>query len=408
MVSIVSVAAAGSDTPAVLDDIAGQVAGRGAGARFVYAFYGCSHDDGAVRDFVRRRFPQAAFIGGTSCAGVMSQAGLGGKDSIGLLVIDDADGAYGAAAAPLGEDAATAAAETLRAALADAGCPGQLPELIWIFQTPGREEDVIEGLRKVVGDRCPIIGGSAADDTVAGDWRQIAPQGVFTDGLAVGVMFTSGGIGFSFQGGYEPAGPSGIVTRVGFDPDGPSGIVTKSRGREIIAIDGQPAAALYNDWIGRRLADRLPGGGNILLDTTMCPLAIDAGEIDGIHNYLLIHPEAVMPTGGIRTFASVEEGTRVYSMRGDKTRLVERAGRVAAQAAQRLPDGPDSLAGGLMVYCAGCMLAVDRKMPEVVSRVAEGFAGMPFLGCFTFGEQGLVVDRNMHGNLMISAIAFGR
>jgi hypothetical protein len=33
---------------------------------------------------------------------------------------------------------------------------------------------------------------------------------------------------------------------------------------------------------------------------------------------------------------------------------------------------------------------------------------MPFIGCFTFGEQGLVLDRNAHGNLMISAIAFGR
>ncbi|MGE0743794.1 MAG: FIST signal transduction protein [Rhodospirillales bacterium] len=408
MVSLYSVAATGAGTPVVLADIADRLPGRGDDARFVYAFYGCSHDDAAVHAFLRARFPRAAFVGGTSCAGVMSPAGLGGPESIGFLVIEDADGAYGSAAARLGDDAAATAAQTLRAALADAGCPGQLPELIWIFQTPGREEDVIEGLRRVVGDRCPIIGGSAADDTVEGNWRQIAPQGVFADGLAVAVLFTSDGVGYSFQGGYEPAGHSGIVTRVGYDPDGPSGIVTKSRGREIVDIDGQPAAVVYNDWIGRRLADRLPGGGNILLDTTMCPLAIDAGEVDGIHNYLLIHPEAVLPTGGIRTFASVDEGTRVYSMRGDKSRLVERAGRVAAQAAQRLPDGPDSLAGGLMVYCAGCMLAVDQKMPEVVGRVAEGFAGMPFLGCFTFGEQGLVVDRNMHGNLMISAIAFGR
>jgi hypothetical protein len=54
------------------------------------------------------------------------------------------------------------------------------------------------------------------------------------------------------------------------------------------------------------------------------------------------------------------------------------------------------------------MLAVDDQMPEVANTVLRAFGGMPFIGCFTFGEQGLMLDRNVHGNLMISAIAFGR
>ena len=95
-------------------------------------------------------------------------------------------------------------------------------------------------------------------------------------------------------------------------------------------------------------------------------------------------------------------------MQGYRGRLVERAGRVAREAAARLPDGASSLAGGIVVYCAGCMLAVDDRMPEVSRQVTESFAGAPYLGCFTFGEQGCQVDRNVHGNLMISAVAFGR
>jgi hypothetical protein len=90
-----------------------------------------------------------------------------------------------------------------------------------------------------------------------------------------------------------------------------------------------------------------------------------------------------------------------------KRRLIERAGR-AAQVIERLPGGADSLAGGLMVYCAGCMLAVDDEMPNVAREVGNSMGGAPFVGCFTFGEQGFMADRNMHGNLMISAIAFGR
>jgi hypothetical protein len=81
---------------------------------------------------------------------------------------------------------------------------------------------------------------------------------------------------------------------------------------------------------------------------------------------------------------------------------------VAREAASRLPHGAQSLAGGLMVYCAGCMMAVGPRMPEVAGNVAAGFDGHPFIGTFTFGEQGQMVGRNVHGNLMISAVAFGR
>ena len=140
----------------------------------------------------------------------------------------------------------------------------------------------------------------------------------------------------------------------------------------------------------------------------MCPSGIDAGKIEDVTHYRLVHPDQITSEGVLSTFAMIEEGTRVHSMRGDKTRLIERAGKVASVAAAALPGSVASLAGGLIVYCAGCMLAVDDQMPEVAKTVAASFKGMPFIGCFTFGEQGFMLDKNVHGNLMISAIAFGR
>jgi hypothetical protein len=407
MVMVTSIAASGRDTAAVLRDLEAQIPPEAAEASFVYAFYGCDHDDQALHAFLAGRFPVAARLGGTSCSGVMNEQQLWGAGSIGLLIITDPDGDYGVAALPLGDDPAAAAEQALHSALAKAGCPGEVPELVWVYQAPGHEEAVVEGLQRIVGNRCPIIGGSAADNTVAGKWRQLGPDGIHTNGLVVGALFPSGGIGYAFQGGYEPAGPSGLVTRVAFDQEGVSGIATKTRGRQIMAIDGVPAAQVYDQWIGNLLGEKL-AGGNILLDTTMHPLAVDAGRVAGVPHYLLIHPEAVGANGSLSTFAAIEEGARVYSMRGDKQRLIERAGRVASQAVERLPGGADSVAGGLMIYCAGCMLAVDDQMPNVAREVASSMSGAPFLGCFTFGEQGFIADRNMHGNLMISAIAFGR
>ncbi len=408
MVSLRSFMATGESTEQALAGLAETIDELQLQPDLICVFYDSCHEDGAIFDFVRCRFPDAALLGGTSCNGVMSEAGLGGAWSIGLLLIEDTEGNYGTAAVKLEADVAACAERALHAALAKADCTGELPELIWIYQAPGREEAVIEGLRRIVGNRCPIIGGSSADNTVAGLWRQLGPEGSLTDGLVVGVLFSSGGIGFGFQGGYEPTGPSGIVTRVGFDPTGESGVVTKSCGRQIVSIDGEPAAEVYNRWIGGALTAKLADGGSILIDTTMCPLGIDAGKIEDVTHYRLVHPDRITPNGVLSTFALIEEGTRLHSMRGDKTRLIERAGKVASAAAAALPGGATNLAGGLVVYCAGCMLAVDDEMPEVSKTVAASFKGMPFIGCFTFGEQGLMLDKNVHGNLMISAIAFGK
>ena len=62
-----------------------------------------------------------------------------------------------------------------------------------------------------------------------------------------------------------------------------------------------------------------------------------------------------------------------------------------------------------MVYCGGCMLAVQDKMDDVVTGVRDAVGTAPFLGVFTFGEQGPILEgRNAHGNLMISCITFAK
>jgi hypothetical protein len=401
-------AAAGRDTSVVLADLASQFMNDVARARMVFAFYGCEHDDRLIHDFLGTHFLHSAVLGGTSAGGIMTHRGVMDANSIGLLLIDDADGSYGVAAAPLDGDPAQIAETALHEALANCNCAGELPELIWVYQTPGHEEKVMEGLRRVVGDRCPIIGGSSADNDVSGKWRQLGPQGPMANGLSIGVLFPSSPIGYAFQGGYEPAGPSGIVTGTGFEPLGAVGLATGAASREIISIDGEPAAAVYDRWIGNRLGDKLKNGGTILAETTLFPIATDVGQIDGVTNYLLIHPESVTLNGTLKTFCEVEPGARVYAMKGNRERLVSRAGRVAREAQKSLPDGRAGIAGALLIYCGGCKLAVGEDISKVATAVSDELGAAPFLGCFTYGEQGRLAGRNVHGNLMISAIAFSR
>ena len=275
----------------------------------------------------------------------MTHRGVANARSAALMLIEDDDGDYGVAAGPLDDDPARVAQALLEQALAQCGCSGQLPELIWIYQTPGHEEAVVEGLRRIVGDRCPIIGGSSADNDVSGRWRQLGPSGPMGNGLAVAALFPSSRLGFAFQGGYEPAGPTGVVTGLGYRPSADSGVVTATAGREIQSIDGLPAAEVYDRWTGNRISSKLETGGSILADTTMCPLAIDAGQVEGVTNYLLIHPDAISSSRTLTTFRNVEVGTRIYAMKGDRQRLVERAGRVARQAKAQLASASGTTAG---------------------------------------------------------------
>lgn len=382
-----------SDTGTALALLDAELAGADIRPRMVFAFYGCEHDDWMLHRYLSSRFPDAPHLGGSSFGGIMTHRGVMDASSIGVLLIEDS-GDFGVASARLDSDAAHTAERLLLQALANCGCSGELPELIWIYQPPGYEEAVIEGLRRVVGDRCPIVGGSSADNDVSGRWRQLGPDGPMSDGLIVGVLSPSSRIGCAFQSGYEPAGPSGVITAV--------------TGREILSIDGKPAAGVYNQWIGGRIDEQLLHGGSILAGTTMFPLATDGGRVDGVSHYLLIHPEMATSTGTLRTFRNTESGARVYAMKGDRGRLVDRAGRVAGQAVRLLPPSHAAAAGALVVYCGGCRMAIGEDIHKVSAAVAGQLGDAPFIGCFTFGEQGRLLDRNVHGNLMISAVVFSQ
>jgi hypothetical protein len=53
-------------------------------------------------------------------------------------------------------------------------------------------------------------------------------------------------------------------------------------------------------------------------------------------------------------------------------------------------------------------LALGDEVETVARTLRDEMGTNPFLGVFTFGEQGPMVGHgNLHGNLMISAIIFG-
>ena len=370
----------------------------GGAPHWVLAQAAVGHDAEALRAALAQHLSGVAVHGGSSCLGVMTQAGMhsDGSVGLGLLGIRDAEGGFGTGAAASGGDARAAAREAVSRAIEAAGRPGETPALIWLSSAPGSEEAVLEGIADVVGRGVPVVGGSTADSTVEGLWFQLTAEAVFHDAVVVSALFPSTRMVSALQSGYAPTSKRGRVTR--------------ALGRTIFEIDGAPAAAQYSAWTGGSLEEVIAaGGGNILARTTLAPLGRQVGEAGGVPCYLLAHPDSVTASGALTLFADVAEGEEVVLMVGSTEGLVARAGRVARDVLADGDLGPEGAAGALVVFCAGCMLAVRERMPEVVAGLNAALSGAPFLGCFTFGEQGSFVGgESCHGNLMISVTALAR
>ncbi|MEM9765093.1 MAG: FIST N-terminal domain-containing protein [Pseudomonadota bacterium] len=336
-----------------------------------------------------------AVHGATSCLGAMTHEGPTGGAAV--FAIDDPGGAYGSALVPFeATTCESAAAEATRRALAAADRLGERPEIVWVSATPGTEEEVLAGIEAVVGADIPVLGGSAADNAVAGEWYLFDGASRTGAGVLVSVLFPSRPVSFAYQSGYSPSGHAGRVTR--------------SDGRRVHEIDHRPAMEVYAEWTGGAVAPPPPGEKTaaILSDSTLWPLGREIDQVGSVPFYLLAHPAVAHTGGAMDLFATVETGEQLTLMTGTRQGLIERAGRVASLARATGPAGSGSPPlGALMIYCGGCMLSVRDRIGEVAETVAASLDGAPFLGAFTFGEQGsLLRAGNRHGNLMISCIVF--
>lgn len=367
----------------------------------IFSHCSANYDIQQLLVILESKMPGIPVHGGTSCQGVMTQHGPHMENGYGLAIcgLTDIDGRYGVGASDIGDDPKQDAIAALEEALENAHCPGEVPSMIWLSATPGFEEEIMEGIASIVGPDIPIGGGSAADNDVAGEWFQFTNDNVLNHGLLITVLFPSTDVLFAFHCGYEPTDFKGTITKT----SKAEGVGTGER--LIKEIDKQPAVKIYNKWADGLLNDYIDTEGNILSLTTLHPLGRVVGTIGSVPYYQLSHPDAVTADGALSVFTNVSVGNEIVLMTGTVDSLISRAGRVATSALETHSASPEDIAGALVVYCAGCMLTVENRMDEVVESFKKALPGVPFIGTFTFGEQGCFISgESHHGNLMISVL----
>lgn len=364
--------------------------------QFMIVHSSCEYDNKEIIKQLRLLSSNTPIQGGTSCFGVMTENGFHTRNNkgLGILGICDPEGSYGVGIADSKNSPEKAAIRALDQALIQAKRPGEVPIVIIISIHPGYEDQVIRTIEEHVGSNVPIIGGTSADNDMTGQWKQFANDTVASEAISIAAIFPSADIGYAFHSGYEPTNHAGIVTR--------------ADGRILYEIDHKPAALVYNNWTKGIANNILRYGGSLVPAATFSPLGNQVVQIGGIPYYRLAYPTEVLENKALKLFAEVVEGSDVVLMKGTHDSLSTRCGRVASVAIESAPFKAEEVQGALVLFCTGCMLAIQDRMSESVTGLNSILKDAPFLCAFTLGEQGCFLGgENRHGNLMIAVLTFG-
>jgi hypothetical protein len=396
------VAAAGIDITRVGERLFEQLEARlGGEPAWVLLAHDVAVDGAALGAACRSLRPATALHRLSSCEAVLDAEGHHRGPVAAAFGLRELGSACGSAAQGFASDSpaeiATATAAALDLAMSRAGRRGEAPHLLFLSTVPGAEEQVLAAIEAEIGP-VPVAGGSAADDRIDGGWSVGDGERSFGSGLVLSALYPRQSPSFAFSSGYVETGICGTITA--------------AQGRTIRTIDGEPAARIYDRWTGGLLSG-LEGPSSaawspktetqVLESTTLAPLGRRLGPGDDQPCYLLSHPANMHTDGSLSLFTTVETGERLELMRGSPSSLQQRAAVVVQQVRAQ---SQHPVSGAIVVYCAACMLALGDAITDVPRPLADAL-GAPFLGVFTFGEQGsLSRQAALHGNLMISVVAF--
>ncbi len=355
------------------------------------AFCTVAYDTSRFLDGVRTATGDVPLVGATSFTGVLTPAGYlhGERGAAAVMLVAGSEMAFGVGAAPIGETPEEAGEKAALAAVAQAGkSPRDPVSAFLLVAPPGAEERLIRGVERVAG-RAPMIGGSAADNTLEGKWQEFANGRALEGAVVVALVYSPRPIGVGYSGEFRPTAKRGFITKV------------RDR-RTLVEIDGRKALEVYAEWRGLPVDEVL--GGKLLVQSIQHPLGIlDAG---GDH-WWIRHPMNGNADGSIAVGNDLAEGTVVTLMEASLDELAAGAVTVVRRA---VADLGGEAGGVILAHCGGRALGLGPdRMNEVALSLKEALGDVPFVGYCTFGEQGFARSTaNGAGGLMLSALALGK
>lgn len=341
-----------------------------------------------------REKTETPIIGCTSNGGIITPDGyITSEESFaGMMSLDDENLIVGLGCKEAGKDARAVGRKVAIEAVENAKST-RAPAYFYMVASPKEEEAYLMGIQDVIG-RVPMFGGSAADDTVSGDWKIICNDKVIDDGVAVAFFYTDNEIATSFTGAYKETKNIGLITEV-------------KNNRTLVSIDGVSALKKYAHW-----CDVSPSslkGENLLKESVMKPLGIK----DPLGNLTVIRHPMFGNDNGTRTVEddtitlgnNIVQNTAIIQLEAKMNDLINATGETLKDVRKQLYTDP---AAYILFHDGARRMAIGDRIDEVYKQLLRESRGVPFIVPFTFGEYGYDEhSANICGGLMLSFTAIG-
>lgn len=354
--------------------------------KMAFVYGSCDYNIDEMLSGVAEELPDIPLIGNTSFTGIITPEGFIGSDDgfVGVMALSDPDMIIGIASKERGaspvEDGKLIAAEAMKAANQNSS-----PNFFYMAASPAEEEFYLKGISSIIG-RIPFFGGSAADNSISGNWKLYTDNSQFSDGVVIAFFYGDIKMTNLFTGSYRETDDFGVITKV----DG---------NRTLVEIDGVPATKKYAKWRGIDM--KAVTGGNLLATTITSPLGVKdrLGDLIAIRHPMNGNDDFSMAIGN-----NLSEKTCVIRMEATVDELISSTGETLKALIEKMDKPPIAFH---LVHCGGRRAGIDSRIDEVAKLIKEVAGDIPFIVEFTFGEYGFESDNNNTcGGLMLSFTGF--
>lgn len=226
--------------------------------------------------------------------------------------------------------------------------------------------EVLRGIQEVLGTSSLVTGGLMGDDLRFTTTYQYTHDEVLSRGVAGVLLGGSCTIGVGVEHGFAPISKPRRITR--------------AHANVLHELDGQPASSVYEEYFGSSVMETVRQA-SLTRRLIAYPLGI---QLDSTGQFLLRNIMAFGNDGSLVCTGEIAEGAWVQLMMGSKGLALEAATLAARKAIEPLRAVHFALVFDSVVR----KRLLGQDAVHEIARIRQVLGpSVPFVGCYTYGEQ---------------------
>lgn len=340
---------------------------EGSKPNIAFCFSSVKYDQQAILAGLRDALPETLIVGGSAAGEITSWTTV--FDAVVVLAISS-DQITFCLGCGTGVSVNSFAAGAMAAESVIKENGGKKPDLFIMLPDgmTGNGADIVEGVKSVLGENFPIIGGSLGDDYLFKKTYEYYQDKVLSDAIVAVGLSGNFSYGFGIRHGWETIGLPLKVTRA-------DGVTLKE-------IDNKPALKVYQEYFGKEASDLVKEPLARIAYTYPLGMAVLGSD-----ELLIRDPVLANEKGEITMAAAIPQGSTIRVMIGDRDKAIQAAKKAAEISLTQLNGRSPCFI--LMFNCMARNKLLGVRCNEENQIVQQAIGEkVPMVGFYTYGEQG--------------------